>query len=192
MVNVRTDFEAMLRMLNELDFTYDFPNGMRADHLSREAIALMKGRVGMLSISAESATQEDLNGPIGKGQPLDAIRRVAEWCRELDVPLMSHYIIGFPVGDAGARHRHARDGVGAVRPLRGVAVDAVRDADPRHRAARAVRVAGPHPAGRHRSQGRRALPAPPLLRSARLPAGIPREGARRLRHEDRGPRRRAS
>jgi MoaA/NifB/PqqE/SkfB family radical SAM enzyme len=96
MVNVRTDFEAMLRMLNELDFTYDFPNGMRADHLSREAIELMKGRVGMLSISAESATQADLNGPIGKGQPLDAIHRVAGWCRELGVPLMSHYIIGFP------------------------------------------------------------------------------------------------
>jgi len=96
MVNVRTDFEAMLRMLNELDFTYDFPNGMRADHLSREAIALMKGRIGMLSMSAESATQADLDGPIGKGQPLQAIRRVAEWCRELDVPLMSHYIIGFP------------------------------------------------------------------------------------------------
>jgi MoaA/NifB/PqqE/SkfB family radical SAM enzyme len=96
MVNVRTDFEALLRMLNELDFTYEFPNGMRADHLSRDAIALMKGRIGMLSISAESATQADLDGAIGKGQPLDAIRRVAEWCRELDVPLMSHYIIGFP------------------------------------------------------------------------------------------------
>src|SRR2546422_173854 len=96
MVNVRTDFEALLRMLNELDFTYDFPNGMRADHLSREAIALMKGRIGMLSVSAESATQADLDGPIGKGQPLDAIRRIAEWCRELGVPLMSHYIIGFP------------------------------------------------------------------------------------------------
>ncbi len=96
MVNVRTDFEAMLRMLNELDFTYDFPNGMRADHLSREAIALMKGRIGILSISAESASEADLRGPIGKGQPLDAIRRVAEWCRELEVPLMAHYIIGFP------------------------------------------------------------------------------------------------
>lgn len=96
MVNVRTDFEAMLRMLNDLDFTYDFPNGMRADHLSREAVALMKGRVNMLSISAESATQEDLNGPIGKGQSLEAIHRVAEWCRELGVPLMCHYIIGFP------------------------------------------------------------------------------------------------
>ena len=96
MVNVRTDFEALLRMLNDLDFTYDFPNGMRADHLSREAITLMRGRIGMLSISAESATQADVDGPIGKGQPLDAIRRVAAWCDELGVPLMSHYIIGFP------------------------------------------------------------------------------------------------
>ena len=96
MVNVRADFEALLRMLNELDFTYDFPNGMRADHLSREAIALMRGRIGMLSISAESAAQADLDGPIGKGQSLDAVRRVAAWCRELGVPLMSHFIIGFP------------------------------------------------------------------------------------------------
>ena len=96
MVNVRPDFEAMLRAFNELDLTYDFPNGMRADHLSREAVALMQGRVTMLSISAESAAQEDLDGRIGKGQKLDAIYRVAAWCQELGVPLMSHYIIGFP------------------------------------------------------------------------------------------------
>jgi MoaA/NifB/PqqE/SkfB family radical SAM enzyme len=96
MVNVRTDFEAMLRTFNDLDLSYDFPNGMRADHLTREALELMRGRVRMLSISAESATQDDLDGPIGKGQSLDAIRRVAAWCRELELPLMIHYIIGFP------------------------------------------------------------------------------------------------
>jgi MoaA/NifB/PqqE/SkfB family radical SAM enzyme len=96
MVNVRNDFEAMLAALNDLDFTYDFPNGMRADHLSREAVELMQGRVSMLSISAESATQSDLEGPIGKGQKLEAIHRVAAWCQELGVPLMTHYIIGFP------------------------------------------------------------------------------------------------
>jgi MoaA/NifB/PqqE/SkfB family radical SAM enzyme len=56
----------------------------------------MQGRVSMLSISAESATQSDLQGPIGKGQSLEAIHRVAAWCQELDVPLMTHYIIGFP------------------------------------------------------------------------------------------------
>src|SRR5262245_25834393 len=43
MVNVRPDFEGLLRVFNDLDFTYDFPNGMRADHLSREAVALMQG-----------------------------------------------------------------------------------------------------------------------------------------------------
>jgi MoaA/NifB/PqqE/SkfB family radical SAM enzyme len=96
MVNVRTDFEGMLRAFNELDLTYDFPNGMRADHLSREAVELMHGRVSMLSISAESATQTDLEGPIGKGQKLEAIHRVAAWCQEVGVPLMTHYIIGFP------------------------------------------------------------------------------------------------
>lgn len=96
MVNVRTDFEAMLAMMNALGLTYEFPNGMRADHLSREAVELMKGRVSVLSISAESATQSDLDGPIGKGQKLEAIHRVAAWCREVGVPLMIHYIIGFP------------------------------------------------------------------------------------------------
>ncbi len=96
MVNVRPDFTAMIRALNDLDLTYDFPNGMRADHLSREAIDLMQGRVSMLSISAESATQGDLDGQIGKGQKLEAIERVAAWCQELGVPLMTHYIIGFP------------------------------------------------------------------------------------------------
>jgi len=96
MVNVRPDFTALLRVFNDLGLTYDFPNGMRADHLSREAVALMQGRVTTLSISAESATQSDLDGPIGKGQKLDAIYRVAAWCQELGVPLMTHYIIGFP------------------------------------------------------------------------------------------------
>ncbi len=96
MVNVRTDFEALLGAFNDLDLSYDFPNGMRADHLSHEAVRLMQGRVSILSISAESATQGDLDGAIGKGQKLDAIHRVAAWCQELSVPLMIHYIIGFP------------------------------------------------------------------------------------------------
>jgi MoaA/NifB/PqqE/SkfB family radical SAM enzyme len=96
MVNVRPDFEAMVAMLNGLGFTYDFPNGMRADHLSRAALELMRGRVTMLSVSAESAEQGDLDGPIGKGQKLESIHRVAAWSAELGVPLMIHYIIGFP------------------------------------------------------------------------------------------------
>lgn len=96
MVNVRPDFNAMLRMFNELGLTYEFPNGMRADHLDREAVALMQGRISVLSISAESATQSDLDGRIGKGQRLEAIHDVARWCSEIGVPLMVHYIIGFP------------------------------------------------------------------------------------------------
>ncbi|HVM98080.1 MAG TPA: radical SAM protein, partial [Candidatus Acidoferrales bacterium] len=96
MANVRTDFKELITAFNDLDLTYEFPNGVRADHLNRETLALMKGRVSVLSISAESATQSDLDGPIGKGQKLEAIYRVAAWCQELGVPLMIHYIIGFP------------------------------------------------------------------------------------------------
>ena len=66
--------------------------------------------------------------PIGKGQKLDAIQRVAAWCQELGVPLMTHYIIGFPWETPAHITAHAGDGVGAVRPLRGLAVDAVRHA----------------------------------------------------------------
>ncbi|MBI3785631.1 MAG: radical SAM protein, partial [Deltaproteobacteria bacterium] len=96
MANVRTDFKALIQVFNDLDLTYEFPNGVRADHLNRETLALMQGRISVLSISAESATQSDLDGPIGKGQKLEAIYRVAAWCQELGVPLMIHYIIGFP------------------------------------------------------------------------------------------------
>lgn len=96
MANVRPDFTALLRVLNDLGFAYDFPNGLRADHLDREDVELMHGRVSLLSVSAESASQSDLDGPIGKGQKLEAIYRVAAWCQEIGVPLMAHYIIGFP------------------------------------------------------------------------------------------------
>ncbi len=96
MVNVRPDFNALLAAFNELDYSYDFPNGVRADHLSREALELMQGRVSMLSISAESGSQEDLDDAIGKRQKLEAIHRVAAWCQEMNIPLMVHYIIGFP------------------------------------------------------------------------------------------------
>ena len=93
------------------------------------------------------------------------------------------------VGDAGAHHRHARDGVGAVRPLPGVAVDAVRDADPRHRAARAVRVAWVSipPEGIDLKDGA-LFQHRPCFDPPELSPGLRRQGARRVRHEDRGPR----
>ena len=186
MVNVRPDFEAMLRTFNELDFTYDFPNGVRADHLSREAIALMNGRVSMLSISAESATQDDLNGPIGKGQELDAIsasRRGVGARRAVH----DHYIIGFPVGDARSRHRHLEMAWELLRPLRGVAVDAVRDPDSRHRVARAVRVSGRIQPTGSISRTARCSSSAACFDPPNCPPGDVGQGARRLRHEDGGP-----
>jgi MoaA/NifB/PqqE/SkfB family radical SAM enzyme len=94
--NLRSDFEDLLDVFNRLDLRYEFPNGLRADRLTPGAIARMKDRVSVLSLSAESASAEHLAGPIGKRQDPDAVRRAVAWAAEAGVPTMVHYIIGFP------------------------------------------------------------------------------------------------
>lgn len=94
--NARPDFEAMLDVFQRLDLRYEFPNGLRADRLTQGAVARMKDRVSVLSLSAESANPEHLAGPIGKRQDPDAVRRVVAWAAQEGVPTMVHYVIGFP------------------------------------------------------------------------------------------------
>ncbi len=141
----------------------------------------------MLSISAESATQEDVNGPIGKGQPLDAIRRVAEWCRELDVPLMSHYIIGFPWETPAhvtgtlemAWELYERYGAWPsmqfATPILGTALHE-----------QCVSMGLIPPEGIDLKDGA-LFQHRPCFDPPGLSPGVPREGTRRVRHEDRGP-----
>ncbi|HOE82076.1 MAG TPA: radical SAM protein [Myxococcota bacterium] len=94
--NARPDFAAMLVELNKLNLLYEFPNGLRADRLTKEIIDLMKGRISVLSLSAESANAEQLEGPIGKRQNPAAVAQAAKWALEAGIPVMVHYIIGFP------------------------------------------------------------------------------------------------
>jgi MoaA/NifB/PqqE/SkfB family radical SAM enzyme len=94
--NLRPDFEDMLDILDRLDLLYEFPNGLRADRLSNRAIARMKDRISMLSVSAESASAEHLAGPIGKRlDPAEVERVVAESARH-GIPTLVHFMIGFP------------------------------------------------------------------------------------------------
>lgn len=94
--NLRPDFEELLEVFDSLDVFYEFPNGLRADHLSEKAIHKMSKRVSLLCISAESGNEEDLMGPIGKRLRLKDIERVASIAHEARVPLLVHYVIGFP------------------------------------------------------------------------------------------------
>jgi MoaA/NifB/PqqE/SkfB family radical SAM enzyme len=89
-------FTGLVTMMNELGLKYDFPNGLRADRLKRKHIGMVKGRVGKLSISAESGSQAVVDGIVAKKQSLEAVERAARWCSELGVPLLIHYIIGLP------------------------------------------------------------------------------------------------
>lgn len=96
MANVRPDFDAMLRSLNNLGLQYEFPNGLRADRLDAGSVELMKDRVGLLCVSAETGTQADLDGPVGKRQDLAHVERVAREAMEVGIPTMVHFIVGFP------------------------------------------------------------------------------------------------
>lgn len=96
MANLRQDFEALLKVFEKLDLAYEFPNGLRADRLSTEAIAILAGRVSVLSLSAESGNEEDIFGPIGKRQPIREVERVVAEAYRRGLKTLVHFIVGFP------------------------------------------------------------------------------------------------
>lgn len=95
--NLKPDhFEEIVKLLNDRNVAFAIPNGLRADKLTKRVLERMKGRLDMLSISAESADPYVLREIVkGKSMP-GAIEKVAGWCKEIRLPLLIHYIIGFP------------------------------------------------------------------------------------------------
>ncbi len=97
LVNVNPrHFDSLLAALAELGMRADFPNGMRADRITREQITAMSKLTPVLSISAEAATERVANEIIGKRFDLDATVAVAKWCAEDGLPLVVHWMIGQP------------------------------------------------------------------------------------------------
>ncbi len=94
--NLRRDFTGLLDLLAEEEFVYDFPNGLRADHLSEDHLARLKGKIGTLSISAESGSQEVLDRIVKKGLRLEEIERVARSAAALGIPVVVHFMVGLP------------------------------------------------------------------------------------------------
>ncbi len=78
-------------------FTWDTPNGVRVDTLSKEILADCK-RSGCvyLVFGVESGSQSVLDGIVGKKLDLNAVTRAAAWCREISLDAMSFFVIGFP------------------------------------------------------------------------------------------------
>lgn len=93
-------FGHAIDLLNAFGVCYEFPNGLRADHLRRNQLERMKGRTPVLSISPESGSQRVVDRVIGKRQTLDSVEACASGAGELGIPLLAHYVIGFP-GETG-------------------------------------------------------------------------------------------
>ncbi|HOU54785.1 MAG TPA: radical SAM protein [Myxococcota bacterium] len=96
MANLRPDFPEVLEVFGQADLRVEFPNGLRADRLPDDVLPALARRVSRLSVSAESASQEDLQGLIGKRQDLREVERVLQGAARLGLPTMVHFVVGFP------------------------------------------------------------------------------------------------
>jgi MoaA/NifB/PqqE/SkfB family radical SAM enzyme len=89
-------FDVFLEQVVALDLAFDCPNGMRADYLLDRHLEQMRGRVNMLSVSAESGVQRVVTEVVRKQLDLAAIEDAAARSHAAGVPLMIHYMIGLP------------------------------------------------------------------------------------------------
>ncbi len=94
--NVRRDFGELLAAVEAAGLKLLFPNGLRADLLTRENVAALGRVAGELTVSAESASERVRRELVDKTVKLEHIRRVAEWCAEESLPLYVHWMVGFP------------------------------------------------------------------------------------------------
>lgn len=87
-------FEQLLDTVQALGVQVSFPNGLRADRLTREQVRRLSACCPRLSVSAESASPDVREGLIHKRLPQGKIEQVARWCHEDKLPLLVHYMVG--------------------------------------------------------------------------------------------------
>jgi magnesium-protoporphyrin IX monomethyl ester (oxidative) cyclase len=92
-------FEGILDGLIEkgVEFSWDTPNGIRADKLTMDILKKIK-KTGCtdLTIGVESGDQFILDNVIDKHLRLEDVIKVAKICKELNIPLSAIFVIGFP------------------------------------------------------------------------------------------------
>ena len=94
-----TRFKEILNGLFErkINITWDTPNGVRADTLTKELLENSK-KSGCIYIilGVESGEQRVLASIINKQLDLNKVIEVAQWCKEIGLDVMAFYVIGFP------------------------------------------------------------------------------------------------
>jgi len=81
----------------KIHFSWDTPNGVRADTLNENLLMKMKqSGCQELIVATESGDQAILDSVINKNLRLESIIKVAGWCKKLKIKLKSFFVIGFP------------------------------------------------------------------------------------------------
>jgi MoaA/NifB/PqqE/SkfB family radical SAM enzyme len=89
-------FDALTALLHGRNLRFEIPNGVRADHVTREQLDRMRGRLTTLSISAESGVQRVVDEVVGKDLKLESIETVCALAKEAGVSTLVHFMIGLP------------------------------------------------------------------------------------------------
>lgn len=80
-----------------INVTWDTPNGIRADRMTKEILGdCKKSGCIYLIFGIESGNQDVLNRIIGKGLDLKKVIQVASWCKEEHIDTEAFFVIGFP------------------------------------------------------------------------------------------------
>ena len=98
--NVRKDFYSLLGAVAKADLMLDFPNGLRADLLSKEIVGRLAQVTDRITVSAESAAPRVQKDIIGKNVTVEHVTRVARWCHEAKLPCYIHWMVGLPGEEA--------------------------------------------------------------------------------------------
>ncbi|CAD6490159.1 MAG: B12 binding domain protein [Candidatus Argoarchaeum ethanivorans] len=92
-------FDGILDGITEkgIKFSWDTPNGIRADKLTIDILKKMK-KTGCtnLTIAVESGDQFILDNVIDKHLRLEDVIKMVKMCKELHIPISAFYVIGFP------------------------------------------------------------------------------------------------
>lgn len=100
--NLTLDIERFKEILggllqSRMDITWDTPNGIRADMLTKELVeGSKKSGCTYIILGVESGEQRVLNDIIDKRLDLAKVIKVAQWCKETGLDAMAFYVIGFP------------------------------------------------------------------------------------------------
>jgi radical SAM superfamily enzyme YgiQ (UPF0313 family) len=100
-------FREIISGLKRIDagLTWDTPNGVRVDTLSRELLTECKSSgCSYLIFGVESGNQQVLDHIVEKRLDLETVVRAASWCREIGLDAMAFFVVGFPGESVAAMH----------------------------------------------------------------------------------------